>query len=221
MATPDGVTLTNCAEEYGRRAIKIGLERRRVQDLQDAMNHAEFKERHHQLLDQLVREHRHNLQLIERPPFATIEVGTYKTIADLCQALTGSYFPITSGASYLMLRPKFTLLAEPAKLDLHMVSNTQLGHPNGCTVKESFTALKNIGAVKLPPEAGPQYRLQYADQPFGESRYMYMDPIVSLHGNREVFCVKRDDSDRWLDSRFAHPNFFLSSDVIWVYARNK
>lgn len=188
-------------------------------EFQYTLGHPSFASRLGTILSDLANEHRLTQPLIERPPFATIEVGTYKTAEDLRQALTEGGFRIGDWASNLMSRPEFTLRAEPAKLDLYVASNAELGYPNGCTVAQSFEALEKIGAIKLPPEAGAQYRLQYKDQPLGEWRLMYMDPITDSHGYLLVFHVVHHDDGLWLYSYYAYPEDFCHGGKIWVFAR--
>lgn len=181
--------------------------------------HPEFVRQTHELWDRLVAEQAIRMPLLERPPFATIEVGTHKSVADLRQALIDGDFRIGSWAEDLMGRPEFTLLTEPVKPNLYMASNSELGYPNGCTVAQSFEALEKIGAVKLPPEAGAQFRLQYSDQPLGEWRLMYMDPIADSGGDLRVFDVARGDRGRWLSSSYARPGYFYYGYKVWVFAR--
>jgi hypothetical protein len=188
-------------------------------EFQYLLGHSSFASRFGEILNDLANEHRLTQPLIERPSFATIEVGTYKTTDDIRQALAAGNFRIGDWASDLMNRPEFTLLTEPAKLDLYMASNAELGYPNGCTVAQSFEALEKIGAVKLPPEAGAQYRLKYADQPLNEWRLMYMDPITGSDGGLGVFSVERDGGGLWLDGRYAGPGRFYGGDYVWVFAR--
>lgn len=188
-------------------------------EFQHVLGHSSFASRFGAILNELANEHRLTQPLLERPPFATIEVGTYKSVADLRQALTEDGSRIGDWASNLMGRPEFTLLTEPAKLDLYTASNAELGYPNGCTVAQSFEALEKIGAVKLPHEAGAQYRLQYKDQPLGEWRLMYMDPIADSDGCLEVFGVEHIDGGLWLDGDYADPEDFCNGDGVWVFAR--
>ena len=187
-------------------------------EFQYAIGHQGFVSRFGAILGDLANEHRLTQPLVERPSFATIEVGIYKTVVDICYALTDGGFRIGDWASDLMSRPEFTLFAEPAKLDLYMASNAELGYPVGCTVKESFAALEKIGAVMLPPEAGTQYCLQYSNQPLRKSRLMYMDPITDSNGNFKVFFVEHDGDGLWLGSGCAGPSYFCIGGEVWVFA---
>ncbi len=213
----DGVTL-ECAVDYGRRCQAIGQERRNTADLQDAMSHPDFKPRHHKLLDELAAEYRQSKPLIERPPFASIQVGTFKSVEDLRQALLSGGFRIGEWASDLMARPQFTLVAEPAELKLYRVTNAELGYPKGCRVAEMFAAIERIGGVKLPPEAGAQY-LPHSDLPLGEWRLMYQEPIPDSDGCPRVFDVAHDGYGRWLRSYYADPGRFCYGHRVWVFGR--
>ncbi len=172
-----------------------------------------------QIFSELAAEYRQSKPLLERPPFASIQVGTFKAVDELRQALLDGGFHISDWASDLMGRPEFILVPEPTELKLYSATNEELGFPNGCTVAESFAALERIGAVKLPPEAGPQYRLQYPDQPMGEWRLMYMDPIAGSDGDLRVFDVGRHGGGLWLSGDCASPGRFCRGDRGWVFGR--
>lgn len=213
----DRVTL-KAAEEYGRRCMKIGQERRSTANLQHAMNHPEFKRRHHDLLDGLVSEYVQMLPLIERPPFATIEIGTFRKVKDLRRALIDGKCRISDYAGNLLDR--ITLVSEPGTLDLYGATNAELGLTQGGTVAQTFEAIAKIGGEKLPAEAGPQYRLQNPDQKLGEWEMMYMDPITGHDGYPRVFIVVPGrENGLLLDSIRARPEDFCLAVRVWMFGR--
>jgi len=214
----DGVTLKPAAADYGRRCESIGLERREVADLQDAMCHPDFKASHHALLDRLAAEYRQSRPILERPPFATIQLGTFKEVADLHRALLDGGFQIGNWADDLMSRPQF-VPSKPGSIQLFRATNAELGYPDGCTVAKSFAALEKLGAVKLPPDAMALLRLVYLDQPLGERLLGYMEPIPDSRGYLKVFYVVRYENGLWLRSYCAYPEHFYSGAEVWVFAR--
>ncbi|MCL5406999.1 MAG: hypothetical protein M1429_00665 [Patescibacteria group bacterium] len=215
----DRVTLEPAAEDYGRRCKSIGLERKTVADLQDAMSHPEFKTSHHTLLDRLAVEYRLSKPLIERPPFATIQIGTFKNLNNLRSALKNAKCNISSYADDLFGR--VTLATEPMILDLCRASNAELGLTQGGTVAQTFEAIAKIGGEKLPAEAGPQYRLQNLDQKLGEWELIYMDPIIDRVGCPDVFSVEHGKGGLWLYGYNASPDYFYHAEFVWVFSRKR
>lgn len=188
--------------------------------LDQITGHPGFVSQTKELWERLAAEQAIRIPLLERQPFVTINVGNFASVPDLKQALTDGGYCIGDWADNLMGRPAFSLLTEPGTLDLYRSSNAELGYPNGCTVKESVEALEKIGAKKLPPEAGPQFRLQYpGQQPLGERCLMYMDTIAVSGGSPGVFCVEHGGPGLWLYSSYAGPEFSCNADEVWVFAR--
>lgn len=167
----------------------------------------------------MATEYRLSKPLTERPPFATIQIGTFKKVKDLRQAFTDSNFRISDWARDLMDR--ITLVSEPTTLDLYRATNAELGLTQGGTVAQTFEAIAKFGGVKLPAEAGPQYRLQNTNQKLGEWELMYMDPITSRSGYPSVFYVAHGGDGLWLVGSRARPDDFYPADGVWVFGRKR
>lgn len=217
MAIPDGVT-PNCAADFGRRCQAIGQERRCMADLQGAMSHPEFKSRIHGLVDELAAKYSRSLNLAKRTPFASIEVGTFKAVEDLRRAVEACEFRLLDWTSKLITMPDF-ILAEHSTLPLYEVTNDELGFPNGCTMAESYVAIKGIGGEILPPEAAFQYCIQYPDQLLRDWRVMYMNPVCGV-GSPSIFRITNFDHDRRLSSTSFIPGLRCNGDWIWVYTKS-
>lgn len=175
-----------------------------------------------QMLETAQAAHVRSLPIFERPPIAVINVGTFKSVGELAVAADKAPFQRSSWAKDLMSRPAFTIVSEPGEIELYEATTAEiLGHADGSGgyVRDIFAALEAMGAVKLPPEAGPQYRIQYPNQPLNEWRFIYMDPIADSDGYLEVFGVARYDDGLWLDAYYADPDDECSGDDRWVFAR--
>ena len=61
------------------------------------------------------------------------------------------------------------------------------------------------GWKKCPAEVGPQLRLQYSDQPYGEWLVIAMESIADSDSDLEVFGVEHVGSGRWLSSSVGFP----------------
>jgi hypothetical protein len=194
--------------------------------LQHIMDCPDFTERVERVYVDMAADFRRSPPLIERPPVATIRVGTYQDVEAWCQSILGAGCRIGDWANDLTDQRgavgevgKFYLVSEMAEIPLYAASNADLGYPKGCTVAESFAALEGIGAKKLPPDGMLYLRLAYLNQPLGEWLLGYMDPIADSSGDPEVFYVGRNEDGLWLYSSFAHPENTYSGGAVWVFAR--
>lgn len=210
----DQVTLGS-AEDYGRRCESIGKERRNTADLQDAMDHPDFKQRHHALLDQLAQECRQSKPIVERPPFMTVKLGTHKSNKDLRKALLAAGFKIGDWGGDILNRVK--VAEKPEDVNIVVVTVAELGFPNGATREQIYEKALSMGLGLLPAEVGPQLRLQYTDQPLGEWILIGMKPIAGSDGDLIVFGVERDDGGRWLGGEVGYPGFVWHGRNRWAF----
>jgi len=167
----------------------------------------------------MAAEYRQSIPLINRPPFATIQIGTFRKVRQLRQALTDKKFRVSDYAGDLMDR--MTLVPKPTTLDLYRATNAELGLTQGGTVAQSFEAIAKIGGEKLPAEVGPYYRLNNPDQPLGQWELMYMDPITDRDGYPRVFYVEHDKDGLWLYGYYAYPEHFDNAEYVWVFGRKR
>ena len=153
----------------------------------------------------------------------TLKLGTgLQTADDFRNALkkigcqTGNY------ANDLLGKPEFKAATKEIEVDLVILTTSELtGKREGGTTTEVFAGAERLGLDRCPPEVGPQLRLQYKDQPNGECLLIGMEPISDSGGYLEVFCVERDDSDRWLDSDCGNTEDFWFGSYQWVFLRRK
>ena len=71
-----------------------------------------------------------------------------------------------------------------------------------------FTAgrASELGLRLCPAEVGPQYRLQYKDQPHGERLHVAMKPIASSDGEPRIFVLAHNADGLSLDAARARPD---------------
>lgn len=167
----------------------------------------------------MAAEYRQRIPLLERPPFATIQIGTFKKVKQICQALADKKFRVSGYASDLMDR--MALVTEPMTIDLYRATNAELGLTQGGTVAQSFEAIAKIGGEKLPAEVGPYWRLNNPDQPMGQWELMYMDPVTDRDGYPGVFNVVHDEDGLWLYGYYARPESSCSAEYVWVFGRKR
>lgn len=218
----DGVTLAKCAGDYGRRCESIGNDRRNIADLQDAMDHPDFKKRHHALIDELAREHRLAKPLIERASFLVVPAELYKkhdSPKKLESATTAAGNRLDDWGKDILRR--MTISGEIPESDVEFVdtTNAELGYPSGCTVAQTCETAAKFGLELCHPEDGPLARIAYTEQPMNDWRLMAMEPITDSNGSRKVFGLKRNDSGFWLDGTYGITDRFYYGDVRWVFRR--
>ena len=211
-----GVTL-ECAGDYGRRCEAIGKERQTTEDLQHAMNHPDFKKRHHLLLDELVAQHRLSLPLLERPVWKSVQLGTHPSVDELRETLTDAGINVSNWANDIL--GKVEVASEPQEVNLVIATVAELGFPDGATREQIYTRALELGLELCPAEVGPALRLQYADQPEGEWLRIAMEPIAHSDGHLRVFRVAPGSDGLWLYGHNGHPGSFWDGAYRWVFCR--
>ena len=215
----DNPKMTNCSDDYARRCKSIGMKRRNPKDLDGAMRHPKFNERHHQLLDELAKEYEASRPIMERAPWMTIQLGTNKSNQDLRKELEKNDHRISDWGSDIL--KKTDVATELTEVDLIVLSNAELGSPDGCTVAQTYEAAQKLGLELCPAEVGPQLRLQYTNQPMDEWLLVAMDPITDSDGTLSVFRVVRHEDGSWLIGYYGRPDRHWFGDYRWVFVRRK
>jgi len=152
------------------------------------------------------------------PIWKTIQIGTgLKTADHFRRALTSAGYRIGTWANDILGR--FTPAVEAATLDLVLVSVAGLGFSNGARLADIYARAKELGLELCPAEIGPQLRLQYADQPWGEWLFIAMEPITGSGGDPNFFDVGHCDDGRWLSGFYCSPGHFWSGSDRFVFVR--
>jgi hypothetical protein len=76
---------------------------------------------------------------------------------------------------------------------------------------------KQLGLELCRPDAGPYLRLEYTDQPSGESLYVAMKPITSSDGEPRVFVVAHNSAGLSLDAARARADDKWAPDDTFVF----
>jgi len=156
--------------------------------------------------------------LADRPPFATIQIGTFGSTSDLRKAFLDSGHRISGDADDILDR--ISVAPKPTVIDLYRVTNTELGLPPCETLSdEAFEVIQKIGGEKLTAEVGPQYCLQMSGQT-GECVLIYMDPILSSNGIPLLFGIENYEGNLWLRG-CRGPQEICSAVRIWIFNRKR
>jgi hypothetical protein len=76
---------------------------------------------------------------------------------------------------------------------------------------------KELGLEICPPDLGPYLRLEYTDQPSGESLYIAMKPINVSDGEPHIFVVAHNSAGLSLDSARARDDDKWEPDDFFVF----
>lgn len=117
--------------------------------------------------------------------------------------------------------PSFTKLKSKEIIPLIRFTVAQLGFPKGATTKEIFDRALALGLELCPPEVGPYYRIQYANQPIGEYIRVGMKTILDRDLNPRIFSVNRDVDDLWLRDSWASPGHGWGAGYQLVFRLSK
>jgi hypothetical protein len=135
------------------------------------------------------------VQKLTEPAAATkvwksVQVGTFASKRALYQALDDADCAIGDTAVQILVAPEFRLGREAMKLDLVAISVSALGFARDkAALKNVYARAQSLGFALAPPEVGPQLRLQYSEQPMGESLKIAMAPLRTRAGPSSIFTV--------------------------------
>ena len=150
----------------------------------------------------------------------TIEIGG-KTKDELLQELKKKGMKVYTYAKEMMNRPEFVVSKEKEDANLVRLTVADLDIKGDTTTEKIYARAIELGLELVPAEVGPQYRLQYEEQPAGEYLYMGMETIPDPGGDPDVFRLNRDGGDLWLACTWANPEHRWRSDDEFVFRTRK
>ena len=151
----------------------------------------------------------------------TITIGG-KTSQELLSELTQNGINVGSYARSMMENPDFTTLPGPQQIDLVRLQVRDLGiKKNLPTTDDIYKRAQELGLNLCPAEVGPQYRLQYNNQPNGEWFVIGMKPITDSGGYPRVFALGRRADGLWLLGTWATPGRMWGPGREFVFSLRK
>lgn len=78
---------------------------------------------------------------------------------------------------------------------------------------------QQLGLELCPPNVGPEYRLDYVDQPLQERLYIAMKPITTSDGEPRIFVIAHGDEGLALDAASARPDDKWEPDDRFVFCQ--
>lgn len=197
--------LANCAADYARRCESIGNERREVIDLQHAMNHPSFKVRHHALLDELAKEYRNSLSLLERSARFTVKLGVYGTKDSMLASLKDKGHIVSDHAQSVIKNDQLLMLETPEEYEFLETTVKELTGKGSPTTTELYEAMYRLGFIDAPHESAPAIREIYDDQPMDEWRAVLSKPVAGSDGYLHVLYMVRNSRGSWVDGCRSDP----------------
>lgn len=122
-----------------------------------------------------------------------------KTKVQLEQEMKESGSQIGSYAQQIMESEDFkpSLRAEQMQF-IRLTVASLFGDGAASTTEQIYKRIKELGLELCPPETGPEYRLQYKNQPMGECLRIGMKQIFGVDGSPRAFDVEHDGDGLWL-----------------------
>lgn len=150
----------------------------------------------------------------------TVEIGG-KSKEQLISEMEASGINISDYAKSMMENPDFVWGSSREEVKLVRLTVAHLGFKTGATTDQIYKRVQALGLELCPPDTGPNYRLQYKDQPLGEWVRIGMKQISDYDGNPNVFYLERDDDGLWLSSDWAGPGLTWHPDSKFVFRFRK
>jgi len=146
-----------------------------------------------------------------------ISLGTEpKTADDFREEFRRSEIQLDRDGDALLSSDAFMVSKKERFVELVVMSMFKLGVDSSARYSDIIKKAKAMGLDLCPAEVGPQLRLQYKQQPYGENLAIAMEPITNL---RRIFRVVHDDGWLWLIGSTPGPDGLLTMTDRLVFFR--
>ena len=154
------------------------------------------------------------------PVWKRITLGTHKGVSAVRDALDAHNIRIGESADEILGRPAFRFSKIRTPLDLVVVTAIDLGFaPGSRSLAEIYRRAAQLGLELCPPEAAPQLRLEYLNQPIGEFLHVAMAPVATYSGALVDLTVGNGGAGLILIGGDGSPDLMLHSSVKFVFVR--
>jgi hypothetical protein len=119
----------------------------------------------------------------------TTTLGFHKGVDSYRDALDAARMKIGDAADEILGRPAFLYVKEKTEVELTVVSAAELGVEWEAALADVYKKAKQFGLTLCPAEVGPQLRLDYRDQPRGESLNIAMEPVATYSGEPTILSL--------------------------------
>jgi hypothetical protein len=158
---------------------------------------------------------------LETPIWKTITVGGSKGVNAIREAMETAPCHVTIGddADEILGRPAFPFIRTPVELDLVVLSVFELGFGDWASLHDIYARAQALGFELCPAEVGPALRLNYPDQPPGDSLHIAMKPVARYSGELVDFTVDKFGAGLLLLGGDARPDVMLPGTDRFVFVR--
>jgi len=132
------------------------------------------------------------LDLSTQAPFRTwrtTTIGSYKGVSAYRDALDAAKIKIGDAANEILGRAAFPYAREKTVVELAVVSAAELGVESESSLADFYNRARQLGLVLCPAEVAPQLRLDYRDQPRGETLIIAMEPVNTYSGEPTILSL--------------------------------
>jgi hypothetical protein len=147
-------------------------------------------------------------------------LGVLQSAAAVREAMDAAHVHVGDAADEILGRPGFGFGRRKVELDLVVVSVADLGFgERGASLADVYARSAQLGLDLCPAELAPNLRLQYLNQPIGESLQIAMKPEATYHGEPIALALTNGGEGLLLIGGDAHPDQIQSAPVRFVYVR--
>jgi hypothetical protein len=149
-----------------------------------------------------------------------VEIGG-KSKEQLISEMQAEGINISDYAKLMMENLDFITGPNREEAKLVRLTVADIGFKTNATTDQIYERAQALGLELCPPDTGPNYRLQYKDQPLGEWVRIGMKQITDSGGDPGVFSLDRHDDGLWLGDDWARPGITWDPDVGFVFRFRK
>jgi hypothetical protein len=120
----------------------------------------------------------------------TITLGTYRGVDAYRDALDLARIKIGDSADEILGRSAFPYATTKTDVELTVLSAADLGvESDQSSLAEVYKRARQAGLELCPAEVGPQLRLDYRNQPLGETLDIAMEPVATYRGDPTILTL--------------------------------
>jgi hypothetical protein len=151
----------------------------------------------------------------------TTTLGSHKGVDSYRDALDAAKMKIGDAADEILGRPAFYYVRQKTEVELTLVSVAELGVEKESPLSEVYQQATQFGLTLCPAEVGPQLRLDYRDQPVGESLLIAMEPVKTYYGEPTILSLMNFGSGLALVGSDGRAESMVSGYLRFVFALPK
>ena len=136
----------------------------------------------------------------------SVEIGG-KTGEHLLSELKKDGIKISDNVEFMLKSREFVTGKNIETATLIRLTVADLGFKTNATTDQIYERAQALGLELCPADTGPNYRLQYKNQPLGDWFVVGMKQISDSDGSPCVFNLERRGVGLWLYSAWAMPGF--------------